>query len=154
MEQHKQSQHSEPIIITDSELCKSVYYPDRQIIRSVYNGVASHARNRQLFYEHLENALQFAKSHPVKGVIIDLRKIVGSFIQVMQRLDEEYYPAMKQYSGFTHQAIVVPDDLIIKHLSMKLLDLLAHQQVTGKIFYDYNEAEKWLLQQIATGEEE
>ncbi len=153
MEQHKQHQHNEPIIITDSELCRSVYYPDKKIIRSAYSGVANHARNRQLFYEHLENALQFAKNHPVKGVIIDLRKIVGSFIQVMQRLDNEIYPTMKKHSGFTHEAIVVPDDLIIKHLSMKLVDLLAHQQVTGKIFYDYSEAEKWLLQQIATGKE-
>ncbi len=135
------------IIVTDNKLCKSIYDPKSKIIRSTYTGLANNKTNQILFQEHLDNGIALAKAHEIRGVLIDIRKLRGSYVRYFDFLEKVGYPTLKK-SGFSHEAMVVSDDLIIANVTNRLLEILTRLQVKARVFNDLEEAGKWLRQQV------
>ncbi len=136
-----------PVIVTDNKLCYSVYHTESKILHSTYSGLVNNKANQILFQEHLANGIEFAKENEIRGIIVDIRKLRGSYVKYFDYLESTGYPALKK-SGFTHEAIVVSDDLIIANVSRKLVDILTRLRVEARIFTGLREAETWLTKQV------
>ena len=131
------------VILTDNKLCYSVYKPEFKILHSTYKGVP----NEKLFLQHLENILQFSESNQILGVLVDLRKLVGSYIKYFDYLENQKYPNL-QHQGFSHEAFVISDDIIVANVTNKLIEVLARLNITAKIFSDLDKARDWLNKNV------
>jgi hypothetical protein len=138
-----------PIVVTDNKLCYSVYQPEHKILFSSFNGVVTLPENRKLFQEHLERGTEFSKNHEIIGVLVDFRKLHGSYMKYFNYLENKGYLALKD-NGFSYEAFVISDDLIIKNITHKLVELLNRLGIKAKIFTDIKEAENWLLRKVNT----
>ncbi|MEN8248767.1 MAG: hypothetical protein ABFS32_07525 [Bacteroidota bacterium] len=137
-----------PIIITDNDLCYSVYNQEQKIIQSTYRG----RFNREQNLSHLRRVMEFSKDHVILGSIVDLSKLRGSFTGMFDTMEHETLPGVKK-AGFRYVAYVLSDDILIEHATKKWIDIAKGLSLTIETFGNEEEAENWLIKSINTKEE-
>ncbi|MCB0496251.1 MAG: hypothetical protein KDC79_08945 [Cyclobacteriaceae bacterium] len=127
------------MIVAKDKLGVTTYFEDKKLIESTYKGRV----DMSMSFDHLNKVAKFYETHEIRGAIIDLRELFGSFVKVMDYLLETFYP-IAQKSGIKAQALVVTDDLIMKSLSGKLQNLASEFNITARVFNSREEAEEWM----------
>ena len=131
------------VIVTDNKLCYSVYQPEEKILITTFKGVVNYALMRQ----HMVNVLRFSKDSQVLGALVDFSLIRGSYFKLFDYLEKKVYPKLKS-RGFSALAFVISDDLLTANVTEKLKDVLQKQEGKINLFRDYNEAEKWIQDEL------
>jgi hypothetical protein len=131
------------VVVTKNKFVYSVYYPQNKTLYSTYKGKPV----RELVLEHVSRAEKFVDNHVILGSLIDLRKLFGSYFKYIDLLSNNLYPKMKE-SGLQVLAYVVPDDILVKNVTHKLIDETEKLGLHAKIFTDIDLAEEWLKQNL------
>ena len=127
------------MIICQNEFCVSTFEKEGKIVKSTFRG-----RVRVDFAkEHLEELGEFYLHTKVKASIVDISKLYGSYAKILEYIKTEFLPKTK-VSGIKLKAYVVSDDVIVAHLSSKLVDGDVHNKIYSKVFSDLCEAEEWI----------
>lgn len=116
----------------------STFYPEKEIIVSVFEGRVK----VDVGMEHYKQLYQFHLENSIKGAVIDVSKLYGSFAKLLGFIEESYADVVA--SGLTCCAYVISDDLIINNLIGKVLKIEASLQLKTAIFKDRKETEEWV----------
>lgn len=135
--------NSMAVIITDNKSCFSVYEPEYKWLFSTFKGIV----NYQLIMEHLKNGQCFSQDNEILGALVDLRSLRGSYYKLFEFLEKEAYPNLKS-RGMITQAFIVSDDLLIAHITEKLMDMFIRLNINARMFNDFDEAKVWLKENI------
>ena len=133
------------ITVSDNKQIKSIFDTESGILYTAYSGIF----NAELALNHFHDVEIFSKTQVVKGALADLRKLSGSFNKIIEYLSSEGYPEMKK-TGLEAEALVIPNDLIMEHLSEKLAIIIKKKQMKVNIFKSYDEAKTWLIEEVSS----
>ena len=78
---------------------------------------------KELLIEQLKAVLEFSKTHRVASSIADFRKLQGSFKNIFDYLNTEYYPALKA-QGLKCKAFIISEDIISTYLTNEFIPML------------------------------
>ena len=127
------------MIVVKDKIGLTEYLEDKKLIISTYKGIVE----SDLSFSHLSKVVAFYKVNEVKGAVIDLQNLYGSFVRVMEYLTESFYPIASK-SGLKAQAYILKDDLIIKNMAEKLKILGKKFNIEARTFSNKEEALKWI----------
>lgn len=128
------------INISNEKQVKSNYDSETKILHTEYSGLF----NAEIALNHFHLVEEFAKTNLLKGAISDLRKLTGSYNKVIEYLDKEGFPNIKK-TGLVSEAFVISNDLMINHLTDKLVIILKNKQINVGVFKSQKEAKLWML---------
>ncbi len=116
------------VTVTKNKMATTVYHVEEKILVSVYKGRV----DIELAMEQTEKLLEFYKMNEVKGRIMDIRQLYGSFAKLIEYYKNAFSIAVD--SGLSCISYVVSDDLLAQNLILKL-ETIAHSFKTeAKIF--------------------
>ena len=133
------------VIVTDNKSCYSVYETENKLIHSTFKGFVNYG----LIMEHLENGQRFSQQNEILGALVDLRTLRGSYIKLFEFLEKKAYPKLKS-RGLNTQAFIISEDILIAHVTDKLMDMFSRLNIKAQIFTEIKEARTWLLEQVGT----
>ena len=133
------------VIVTDNKSCYSVYETENKLIHSTFKGFVNYG----LIMEHLENGQRFSQQNEILGALVDLRTLRGSYFKLFEFLEKEAYPKLKS-RGLNTQAFIISEDILIAHVTDKLMDMFSRLNIKAQIFTEIKEARTWLLEQVGT----
>ena len=117
-------------IISQNKLGTTYFDPDQKILVSVYKGRAIIS----LALEHLANIVDFYANNEVKGAVVDVKEVHGSFVKVLNYMRDTLNPVAVK-SGLTCQVYVLSEDLIITNLGIKLKELAKSFNINSEVFF-------------------
>ena len=134
------------MIIAKNEQAITFFHKKEKILVSEYKGRA----NPKLAIEHLKVVSNFYSKNEVKGSIVDVSKVFGSFAKVLDYLGKEGFPnALK--GGLCCLCYVVPnDDLIIQNLGDRLKFAASSYSIDVNVVKTREEAEFWVNLNLKT----
>ncbi len=132
------------MLIARNSFVTTHFYPQEKILVSVYKGRS----NVELGIKHLEAVIEFYSKNEVKGSIVDITKIYGSFSKGVDFLKQSYYPVAVE-SGLYCQAYVIPNDIIVETLSNKLVSMALSFIEKARAFTDRDKAEEWVKKELS-----
>jgi hypothetical protein len=127
------------MLVAKNSFVVTHFYSAEKLLVSNYSGRS----NVELGLEHLSRVVEFYSKNEVRGSVVDISKIFGSFTKGINFMKEHYYP-VAQKSGLTCQAFVIPNDVIVETLSNQLVKMASSFIEKVKLFTDRKEAEKWV----------
>lgn len=127
------------MIVAKDKLGVTKYTEDIKLIESTYKGRV----DTDMSVAHLSKVAEFYSKNEIRGAIIDLRGLYGSFLKVMEYLVDTFYP-IAQKSGMRAQAFVITDDLIIKSMADKLKQVTPTFNIKASVFSTPQEAKVWI----------
>ena len=133
------------VIVTDNKSCYSVYETENKLIHSTFKGFVNYG----LIMEHLENGQRFSQQNEILGALVDLRTLRGSYFKLFEFMEKEAYPKLKS-RGLNTQAFIISEDILIAHVTDKLMDMFSRLNIKAQIFTEIKEARTWLLEQVGT----
>lgn len=131
------------MLVAENSFVTTHFYPEDRLLVSVYNGRS----NVELGLEHLKKVVEFYSRNEVKGSVVDISKIYGSFSKGIEFLRHSYYP-MAVKSGLTCQAYIIPKDVIVENLSNKIVSLASSFIKKVSLFTDRKIGEEWVKSNI------
>jgi len=126
------------IIYTD-KISTIEYDKESQNITYLEHGFA----NKELLIQQFKAVVEFSKKTPITSAIIDFRKLHGSFKNIFEYLNNEYYPAIKA-QGLTCKAFIISEDIISNYLTKELVKDLRKQGIDAAIFSTTKAAGQWV----------
>lgn len=133
------------MIIAQNRIATTVFHVEEKLLISEYAGRV----DVELAIAHLTAITKFYAANEVRGSIVDLSKVFGSFAKVLGYLGKEGFPIAKK-SGLCCLCYVVKDDLIIENLTNKLKFAAASHSISVDIFKNRKDAEYWIKSQFST----
>lgn len=130
------------MIIYKDKISTIEYDEKSQNITYLEHGFAK----KELLIQQLRTVIEFSKTNHVTSAIADFRKLQGSFKNVFEYLNTEYYPALKS-QGLKCKAFVISEDIISTYLTNELVKDLKKQGIDAAIFSNTSSAGNWINQQ-------
>ena len=130
------------MIIVQNKLATTTFYEEEKMLVSIYSGRI----NFELAKAHSDILLDFYRTNKVRGTLIDISKLYGSFAKLMDYYKNGFPVAVG--SGLKYIAYVVSDDIITQNLIQKVKDMAVSFELKVSIFKSVKEAEKWLKECI------
>ncbi len=127
------------VIVTDNKSCYSYYKPESRWLRSAFRGIV----NFEMIKEHLKNGQKFSEDHEICGALVDIKTFRGSSYKLFEFLEHVAYPKLIS-RGLNTQASIISDDLLIAHVTEKLMAVFKRLNITAKVFTDIEEGRTWL----------
>jgi len=127
------------MIIIKNEFAISTFEEENRVVRSTFKGRVK----LTIAKEHLDELGAFYLVNKVNASIVDITKVYGSFVKLLDYLKTEFLPKTK-LSGLKLKAYVVSDDLMVNHLSSKLVEGDQHNSIYSKVFSNLKLAEEWV----------
>lgn len=127
------------MIIAKNQMAVTHFIEEEKMLISVYSGLV----DIDLSIEHLKKLIKFYKENDVRKSIVDVSKVLGSFVKVLAFLESDYYPAAIE-NGLKAQVYIASDDLIIKNLSARLEMMAAMFDITSAVVKTREQAERWV----------
>jgi len=100
---------------------------------------------KELLIQQLKAVMDFSKTHHVASTIADYRRLQGSFKNIFDYLNTEYYPALKS-QGLKCKAFIISEDIISTYLTNELVKDLKKQGINAAIFSNTASAGNWVSQ--------
>lgn len=126
------------MVISKNKFASSFYHSDKKTIVSVYKGRV----NYDLAVEQAETLLDFYRNNEVEASLIDVSKMYGSFVKLMDYYKEGFPIAVQ--SGLKRVAYVVSDDIITANQITKMELMASKFNVETRIFKTQQLAKDWL----------
>ncbi len=133
------------ITVTQSKMATTVFHVKEKTLVSEYAGRV----NIELALIHLKEVSEFYSANEVRGSIVDLSKVFGSFAKVLDYLGKEAFPIAKK-SGLCCLCYVVKDDLIMENLTNRLKFAVSSHNIEVNVLKSREEAEFWIKTQLNT----
>ncbi len=133
------------VTVTKNKIATTVFHVEEKTLVSEYVGRV----DIELALIHLKEVAKFYSTNEVRGSIVDLSRVFGSFAKVLDYLGGEGFPIAKK-SGLCCLCYVVKDDLIIENLAKRLKFAVASHSIGVKVFKNRLEAENWTKIQLNT----
>jgi hypothetical protein len=127
------------MVIEKNQIGTTSFNPEEKVIYESYIG----RTNIKLIEDHFDKIIRFSHNNDIAGSVVDLRKLYGSFIKLLEIIETTYYPKMKK-SGLRFQAVIISNDLIFENLYGKVSKLAAKFGIEAKLFRDYEKAIIWM----------
>lgn len=129
------------MIIYKDKISTIEYDAESQNITYLEHGFAK----KELLIDQLRAVMKFSKTAPVTSTIADYRKLQGSFKNIFEYLNQEYYPALKS-QGLKCKAFIISEDIISNYLTNELVKDLKKQGIDAAIFSNRKSAGNWISQ--------
>ncbi len=100
---------------------------------------------KELLIAQLKAVMEFSKTNRVISTIADFRRLQGSFKNIFEYLNTEYYPALKS-QGIKCKAFIISEDIISTYLTNELVKDLKKQGIDAAIFSNTASAGTWVSQ--------
>ncbi len=126
-------------IIAENDFAVSTFDENSRIVRSTFKGRVK----LDLAYEHMDELGEFYLNNKINGSIVNISKVYGSYAKILEYLKVNFLPKTKT-SGIKRKAYVVSDDIIVAHLSAKLVNGDEYNHIKSKVFFYLKEAEEWV----------
>ncbi len=126
------------MIVSSNKLVTSTYFKEDKMLTSIYSG----RFKQNMAVEHGNKLLEFFSTNEVKGILIDIQTLFGSFLKLMDYYKEGYPAALE--GGLKNIAYVVSDDLIVINLIGKYELLAKSFGVNTAVFTNFDDAFHWL----------
>lgn len=133
------------MIISKNAFCLSSFEKNEKIVRSIFKGRA----DINLTKEHLEELGDFYLYNKVNASIVDITGVYGSYVKILDYIRSVFLPKTK-VSGIRFKAYVVSNDVIVAHLSTKLVEGDELNQIPSKVFSNLTKAEDWVGEKLKT----
>lgn len=130
------------MIIYKDKISTIEYDEQSQNITYLEHGFAK----KELLIDQLRAVIEFSKKNHITSAIADFRKLQGSFKNIFEYLNIEYYPALKS-QGLKCKAFVISEDIISTYLTNELVKDLKKQGIDAAIFSTTSSAGNWVNQQ-------
>ncbi len=98
---------------------------------------------KELLIGQLKAVMEFSKTNHVASTIADFRRLQGSFKNIFEYLNTEYYPALKS-QGIKCKAFIISKDIISTYLTNELVKDLNKQGIDAAIFSNTASAGTWV----------
>jgi hypothetical protein len=128
-------------VINTNVFCSSKYERTSKIVYYHYVGLI-HAG---FGMETLRAVMLFAESNPVRGIVSDISTMKGTFTNVNEFFEKEYYPHMIKH-GLLCSAIILSNDIFTKFAAQDLMKKVGHFQL--QMFDNFADAEQWVLEKV------
>ena len=129
------------MIIYKDKISTIEYDPESQNITYNERGFAK----KELLINQLKAVIEFSKENRIASSIADYRRLQGSFKNVFEYLNTEYYPALKS-QGMKCKAFIISEDIISTYLTNELVKDLRKQGIDAAIFSNTASAGSWVSQ--------
>ena len=129
------------MIIYKDKISTIEYDPESRNITYNERGFAK----KELLIQQLKAVIEFSKKNHVASSIADFRRLQGSFKNVFEYLNTEYYPALKS-QGMKCKAFIISEDIISTYLTNELVKDLRKQGINAAIFSNTASAGEWVSQ--------
>jgi len=129
------------MIIYKDKISTIEYDPESQNITYNERGFAK----KELLINQLKAVMEFSKENRIASSIADYRRLQGSFKNVFEYLNTEYYPALKS-QGMKCKAFIISEDIISTYLTNELVKDLRKQGIDAAIFSNTASAGSWVSQ--------
>ncbi len=117
-----------------------IYYDESTKVAMInYRGLV----NYDSFDEVIEEVNRISMEFGIIGVVVDMRKLCGSFHRILEYARDTGYPLLIK-NGLIAQAQIICDDLILTNLSLKAQKVIRELGVKYEIFHNRSEGEEWL----------
>lgn len=136
------------MIIEQNAIGNTLYDNEKRLLIETYKG----RTNIKLIIDHFDKIERFCLNNDVEASMVDLRKLYGSFIKLLEIIENTYYPKMKK-SGLRFQAIIISNDLIIENLYVKVSQLAAKFGIETAVFHDLDKANFWIVDKLRKSKE-
>ncbi len=127
------------MIIYKDKISTIEYDPESQNITYNERGFAK----KELLINQLKAVMEFSKENRIASSIADYRRLQGSFKNVFEYLNTEYYPALKS-QGMKCKAFIISEDIISTYLTNELVKDLKKQGIDAAIFSNTASAGNWV----------
>ena len=131
------------IVLTDNQLCFSVYDTEHKILHSTFKG----RFDKELNLKHLKIVSEFSKEHPILGSIVDVTKLRGSFAGMFETMETKTLPGIKK-AGFKFVAYVLSDDILMKAVIKKWIEIAKGLNLKIEMFDNITDAKNWIIRAI------
>jgi len=129
------------MIIYRDKISTIEYDVNSQNITYIERGFAK----KELLIQQLKAVMDFSKTNHVASTIADYRRLQGSFKNIFDYLNTEYYPALKS-QGLKCKAFIISEDIISTYLTNELVKDLRKQGINAAIFSNTASAGNWVSQ--------
>ncbi len=129
------------MIIYKDKISTIEYDKDSQNITYNERGFAK----KELLIQQLKAVIDFSKTHYVASTIADFRRLQGSFKNIFEYLNSEYYPALKS-QGIKCKAFIISEDIISTYLTNELVKDIRNLGIDAAIFSNTASAGNWVRQ--------
>ena len=131
------------IVLTNNQLCYSVYDTEHKILHSTFRG----RFNKDLNLKHLRVVSEFSKENEILGSIVDVTKLRGSFAGMFETMETKTLPGIKK-AGFRFVAYVISDDILMRAVIKKWVEIAKGLNLKIEIFEDLVDAKDWIINAI------
>ena len=131
------------IVLTDNQLCYSVYYTDKKILHSTFRG----RFDKELNTRHLKTVREFSETHQILGSIVDLTKLRGSYASMFETMENKSLPSIKK-AGFKYVAYVLSEDILMKAVTQKWIEIAKGLNLNIETFDDVDDAKSWITNAV------
>lgn len=131
------------IVLTDNQLCYSVYDTEHKILHSTFKG----RFNKELNLKHLKTVGEFSEDNVILGSIVDVTNLRGSFASMFETMETKTLPGVKK-AGFKYVAYVLSDDILMKAVINKWVEIAKGLNLKIEMFESVTDAKDWIIKAI------
>lgn len=130
----------EPIFSNSSGSCS--YDREKRIVHSFFHGTVIVEGNMRI----LQSVLSFSEQNEIYGLLVDTRKLAGSFSMINDYLIHVYYKTLID-RGLRYNAIIVPYDIFSYFSTENLVEQLNNLEL--KTFSHVYQGQIWIETKVS-----
>lgn len=120
---------------------KAFYDKNTAIVHESYDGLV----NPDLAVEVVQSVINFGKDNKIKGDIIDLSKVTGTFTGINEYLAKEFFPVLIE-QGCVAFAMILGGDIFASFAAKSLTKKLGAAEL--QLFNNLKEGTDWVNEQV------
>jgi len=127
--------------IIENDFGKAFYDESTAIVYETYNGVV----DPKLAVEVVESVKNFGKDNKIKGDVINLKGVTGTFTGINDYLAKEFFPILTEW-GCVAFAMVLSKDVFMEFAANSLLKKLSVAEI--QLFNDLKKGTDWVNEKV------
>lgn len=129
--------------IFENSFGKAFYDQSTAIVHESYDGVV----NPELAVEVVQSVKDFGENNKIKGDIINLTNVSGTFTGINDYLAKEFFPVLIE-RGCVAFAMILSKDIFTEFAANSLVKKLGAAEV--QLFNSLTEGTKWVNERVGT----
>jgi len=127
--------------VFENSFGKAFYDNENAIVHESYDGVVK----PELAVEVVQSVKDFGEKNEIKGDIINLTKVSGTFTGINEYLAKEFFPVMIE-RGCVAFAMVLSNDIFTEFAANSLVKKLGVAEI--QLFNSLEEGTKWVNERV------
>lgn len=127
--------------IFENSFGKAFYDRENAVVHESYGGIV----NPNMAIEVVKSVVDFAAENQVKGDVIDLTNVSGTFTGINEYLSKEFFPVMVE-RGCVAFGMIVSNNVFTEYAANSLVEQLGIPQL--QLFNSLLEGTDWVSKQV------